>query len=101
MDQRRAVPADKPGPYLRLRQDVDDACGRVAPTRSAAEAARAELTETRRALARVQRALDEARTDLDPGRIAHAKASAHSVYRTATRDLDDDVPGLQRATVEW
>src|SRR4051794_30636172 len=100
MDGRRRTVTDGLGPYGDLRREVDDACGRVGPSREALERARRSMTEARRALATVHRAVDGARRDADPIRITDAKVRAQQAYRGAIA-VSDDTLVERRATVEW
>jgi hypothetical protein len=100
MDGRRRTVSDGLGPYGDLRRQVDDACGRIGPTREALEQARDGMTEARRALATVHRAVDSARQDADPTRIADAKVQAQATYRSMIAGSRDTMVE-RRATVEW
>src|SRR3954468_16184325 len=100
MDGRRRTVSDGLGPYGDLRRQVDDACGRVGPSRAALDQARASMAEARRALATVHRAVENARRAADPIRITDAKVQAQQAYRSAIADSDDTLV-KRRATVDW
>src|SRR3954466_14625647 len=100
MDGRRRPVTGGVGPYTDLGREVDDACGRVGPSREALERVRGSMTEARRALATVHRAVEGARRDADPIRITDAKVLAQQNYRGAIAGSDDTLVE-RRATVEW
>ena len=58
------------------------------------------MTEARRALATVHRAVEGARRDADPTRITDAKLQAQQTYRGAIAGSHDTLVE-RRATVEW
>src|SRR5689334_7255115 len=100
MDARRRTVTDGYGPYTDLRRQVDEACGRVGPSREAFEHARGTMAEARRALATIQRAVQDARHDADPERITDAKVAAQQTYRSAVSGTVDTLVE-QQATAAW